>query len=188
VWVFQNTDLTVTVLKYWEEVLGAEVQEVNCSICLVLEVKDVLNNDTDGRVQGRVTQMTQKKHICTHPPQFSSVWVHLVHWHHLVCTVCVPKSRWFTRCGNNTHNSTDFPVMTNYFILPHDSLPVLIVFLTGHTFSKKDLPIFSVSWVTLDKDRTHHTQCVYFIYQSFRTVPYWLPWYDNKQLSDWLRN
>jgi hypothetical protein len=38
--------------------LGTEVQEVSCSVCLVLEVKDGLNNGTDGRVQGRDTQMT----------------------------------------------------------------------------------------------------------------------------------
>ena len=28
------------VLKYWEYLLGTEVQEVNCSLCLVLEVKE----------------------------------------------------------------------------------------------------------------------------------------------------
>jgi hypothetical protein len=35
-----------------------EVQEVSCSVCLVLEVKGGLNNGADGRVQGRGAQMT----------------------------------------------------------------------------------------------------------------------------------
>ena len=38
--------------------METEVQEVNCSVCLDLEVKDGLNNGADGRVQGRGTQMT----------------------------------------------------------------------------------------------------------------------------------
>ncbi len=38
--------------------MGTEVQEVNYSVCLVLEVKDGLNNGTDIRVQGRDTQIT----------------------------------------------------------------------------------------------------------------------------------
>ena len=45
------------VLKYWECLLGTEVQEVNCSICLVLEVKDDLNKHTDWWVQGRGAQI-----------------------------------------------------------------------------------------------------------------------------------
>ncbi len=37
--------------------MSTEVQEVNCSVCLVLEVKDGLNNGADGRVQGRGAQI-----------------------------------------------------------------------------------------------------------------------------------
>jgi hypothetical protein len=38
--------------------LSTEVQEVKCSVWLVLEVKDDLNNGADGRVQGRDAQIT----------------------------------------------------------------------------------------------------------------------------------
>ena len=38
--------------------MGTEVREVNCSVCLVLEVKDGLNDGADGRVQGRGAQIT----------------------------------------------------------------------------------------------------------------------------------
>jgi hypothetical protein len=46
------------VLKYWEYLLGTEVQEVNCSVCFGFRSKRWPNNGADRRVQGRGAQIT----------------------------------------------------------------------------------------------------------------------------------
>ena len=49
-----DIEYSSTESSYWVP----KYKEVNCSVCLVVEVKDGLNNGADGRVQGRGAQMT----------------------------------------------------------------------------------------------------------------------------------